>query len=259
MSSLPAAHRWRSFALGALLCLFFSAGPALAQPARAYPGHASREAVRAEKLKKRAERQALRFEEEERARAYRRNHPWAIGVIANPDAFLLGMGRNYVASFLGAGLGMRVKRELPNVSLRVSMLARAARGSIDSWNISVPRPAHSEQTVWGAELQGELAYRTRVFYVGPTFSAGYLHLQREALDERDFPSEDPPSDPIVLKVPGHASFAALGIALGGELMETGRVSAAVRVMGGPWNDMRHVYLQLSFLVSVLCWDGGGGA
>jgi hypothetical protein len=92
-----------------------------------------------------------------------------------------------------------------------------------------------------------------------TFSAGYLHLRRETLDELDFPSEDPPSEPIVLKVPGHASFAAFGLALGGELMETGRVSAAVRVMGGPWNDMRHVYLQLSLLVSVLCWDGGGGA
>jgi len=255
MSLLPAVCAQRWLALGILVFSFASTSSSLAQ-VTFYSGDPVREERRQEKLRIRAEREARAREREAERHAQRMKHPLGFAVIASPDLFALGMGEGYVGGFAGLGAGLRMKREFDNVSLRVSTVGRFARGSVSGWGINDVPPGRSPQTLWGAELQTELAFRSGGFFGGPTFSAGYLHLRADTLDERDFPEYRYSADGSrVARIPGHASFVTTGLVLGGEgRASNGRVSGAVRLTGGPWNDMHHAYLQLSITIGVVFWE-----
>lgn len=259
MSLLPVVRSQRWFALCALLFSFAAPSPSLAQVPYYYDVEdPAREARRQEKLRIRAERETQARQHEVERKAEYMRHPLALAAVAIPDVFALGMDGAYVGGFAGIDTGLRVKREFEHVSLRVSGLARFAHGHVSSWDFTQGgHDGYMEQALYGAELQTELAFRIGGFFIAPTFSAGYVHLRKATLDERDFPDEHGkiPERPEVVEVPGNAALLATGFALGGEGRAShGRVGGAVRAMGGPWNDMQHVYLQLGVVLSVVFWE-----
>lgn len=207
------------------------------------------------KIARRRERQAEKAARIAAEEAYRVAHPLRISAIAQADLFMLGLGNAYVAGFWGLSAGASLAYELePRAALRVDLSARFGRGHISNWNIDDPGPIDtSAGYLAGAELRAAYLRRMRAFYVGPALSLGLLHLRGRTLREEDFRERDESSGHTV-HVPHDAAWLAGGVMFGAELTPSGGIGLNCQIMPGIWNDFRHLYGDVSLVLTVKLWD-----
>jgi hypothetical protein len=220
----------------------------LARPERCRAYQAKRELVAAEKAA-RAARQA-------ELEAYRRAHRTRVSVVAQLDGFLLGMGDINVTSALSLTSGVSLQRFVNERLLgRLELLGRIGGGRIDSWNVE-NLGAISDHTglLGGMELHTELLVHPDAFYMGPALSVGWLHMSERTLHEEDYRGYDEGSDPDVVHIPHDAAYLAAGVAVGFAARTDSGVAVGIRALGGVWNELRHLYLQLALNVAVRVWD-----